>query len=75
MPSKKAELHLSTKEHAIFELRQICDGLFRDKGSIRMGIALHPMVERKREECLKLGVSTEEIKEIINSYRMKLATA
>lgn len=75
MSSKKTELHLSSKEHAIFELRQICDGLFRDRGSIRMGIALHPMVEKKRDECLKLGVSMEEIKEIINSYRMELATA
>ncbi len=60
---------MNPRENAILDLRKICDGLFKDFGSIRMGMALHTLVVNQRDACLKLGVLVQAANDVINDYR------
>lgn len=58
---------LNPKENALLDLRRVCDGLFKDFGSIRMGMALHSLVEKQRDKCFKLGNTVQAVNEVIES--------
>lgn len=60
---------LMPKELAVVHLRRVCEGLLRDYGTICLRISLHPMVKNQRDKCHRLGISTQVIKEVIDSYR------
>jgi len=60
---------LKPQEKALLELRQILKGLVEDFGTILIGISLHPMIERQRERCLRLGIPNNQVTEAIDEYR------
>ena len=57
------------RENALSDLRKICRGLLDDFGSINIGMSLHSLVERKRDECFKLGNTVQSVNEVIDNHR------
>ena len=61
---------LSPKENVLSELRQVCAGVVEDHDTIIMGVAaLHTLVEKKRAECFDLGISNQDVNDVIDNFR------
>ncbi|MBN2096456.1 hypothetical protein JW752_03615 [Candidatus Peregrinibacteria bacterium] len=60
---------LNPQEKALVDLRKILQGLVEDFGTVLMGVALHPMVAKQRDRCLRLGISVKAVNDLIEECR------
>lgn len=68
-PNETVESMPSPRENALSNLRKVCRGLLEDFGSIKIGMALHNLVEKHREECLNLGNTVQVVNGVIDDHR------